>query len=159
LSERRMQKVRGREISMIFQDPLTCLNPLQRIGTQLAEVLRVHTSLSAAEIRARTTELLHLVGIPQPNERIDAYPHQFSGGMQQRVMIALAIACSPSLLIADEPTTALDVTTQMQILTLLAGLRKRVGMAMILITHDFGVVAEVSDRVLVMYAGQCVEFG
>jgi oligopeptide/dipeptide ABC transporter ATP-binding protein len=159
LSERRMQKVRGREISMIFQDPLTCLNPLQRIGTQLAEVLRVHTSLSAAEIRARTIELLHLVGIPQPNERIDAYPHQFSGGMQQRVMIALAIACSPSLLIADEPTTALDVTTQMQILTLLAGLRKRVGMAMILITHDFGVVAEVSDRVLVMYAGQCVEFG
>jgi peptide/nickel transport system ATP-binding protein len=159
LSERRMQKIRGREISMIFQDPLTCLNPLQRIGTQLAEVLRAHMDLSAAAIRAHTVELLHQVGIPQPGEGIDAYPDQFSGGMRQRVMIALAIACNPSLLIADEPTTALDVTTQMQILTLLAGLRKRIGMAMMLITHDFGVVAEVADRVLVMYAGQCVESG
>jgi oligopeptide/dipeptide ABC transporter ATP-binding protein len=159
LSERGLQKVRGREISMIFQDPLTCLNPLQRVGTQLAEVLRVHTNLSTAAIRVRTAELLHLVGIPRPDERIDAYPHQLSGGMRQRVMIALAIACSPSLLIADEPTTALDVTTQMQILTLLAGLRKRIDMAIMLITHDFGVVAEVANRVLVMYGGQCVESG
>ena len=159
LSERGMRRIRGREISMVFQDPLTCLNPLQRVGTQLAEILRAHTDMSDAAIRARTIELLRLVGMPQPGERIDAYPHQFSGGMRQRVMIALAIACNPSLLIADEPTTALDVTTQMQILTLLAGLRKRIGMAVVLITHDFGVVAEVADRVLVMYAGQCVESG
>ncbi len=144
---------------MIFQDPLTCLNPLQRIGTQIAEVLRAHTDLSESAIRARTIELLHLVGIPHPKERIDSYPHQFSGGMRQRAMIAMAIACDPSLLIADEPTTALDVTTQLQILNLLARLRERTGMAVMLITHDFGVVAEVADRVLVMYAGQCVEAG
>ena len=157
--ERQMQKIRGRHIAMIFQDPLTCLNPLQRIGTQIAEMLRTHTDLSAAAIRTRTIELLQLVGIPHPEERVDGYPHQFSGGMRQRVMIALAIACNPSLLIADEPTTALDVTTQMQILRLLAELRERTGMAIILITHNFGVVAELSDRILVMYAGQCVESG
>jgi peptide/nickel transport system ATP-binding protein len=159
ISERQVQRLRGKEISMIFQDPLTCLNPLQRIGAQVAESLRAHTDLPASAIQARTVELLHLVGIPHPKERIDSYPHQFSGGMRQRVMIALAIACDPSLLIADEPTTALDVTTQMQILDLLARLRERTGMAMMLITHDFGVVAEVADRVLVMYAGQCVETG
>ena len=159
LSERQMRGVRGREIAMIFQDPLTSLNPLQRIGTQIGEVLRAHTDLSASAIVARTIELLRLVGIPHPEARIGAYPHQFSGGMRQRVMIALAIACDPALLIADEPTTALDVTMQMQILGLLARLRQRTGMAMILITHDFGVVAEVADRVLVMYAGQCVEAG
>ncbi len=159
LDERRLRAVRGREISMIFQDPLTSLNPLQRIGTQVREVLHAHLRLSRAAGRARAIELLRLVGIPHPEDRIDAYPHQFSGGMRQRVMIALAIACDPSLLIADEPTTALDVTTQMQILNLLADLRRRTGMAMILITHDFGVVAEVADRVLVMYAGRCVEAG
>jgi peptide/nickel transport system ATP-binding protein len=159
LSERQMQEFRGKELSMIFQDPLTSLNPLQRIGTQVSEVLSVHTRLSAFAIRTRTVELLRLVGIPYPEERVDAYPHQFSGGMRQRVMIAIAIACNPSLLIADEPTTALDVTTQMQILNLLAKLRERIGMAIMLITHDFGVVAEVADRVLVMYSGQCVETG
>jgi peptide/nickel transport system ATP-binding protein len=155
--ERRMQKIRGRHIAMVFQDPLTCLNPLQRIGTQIAEMLHTHTDLSTPAIRKRTIELLQVVGIPHPEERVDAYPHQFSGGMRQRVMIALAIACNPSLLIADEPTTALDVTTQMQILRLLAELRGRTGMAIILITHNFNVVAEMSDRILVMYAGQCVE--
>ena len=158
-SDRQMQKVRGRRIAMIFQDPLTCLNPLQRIGTQIAETLQTHTGLSSAAIRVRTIELLQLVGIPQPRERVNAFPHQFSGGMRQRVTIALAIACDPALLIADEPTTALDVTTQMQILRLLADLRVRTGMGLILITHDFGVVAEVADRILVMYAGQCVESG
>jgi len=159
LDEQAMRRVRGRDMTMIFQDPLASLNPLQRVGTQVAEVLRAHTDLSAAAIRARVIELLGLVGIPQPRERIDAYTHQFSGGMRQRVMIALAIACDPSLLIADEPTTALDVTTQMQILRLLAALRDRTGMAVLLITHDFGVVAEIADKVLVMYAGQCVEAG
>jgi oligopeptide/dipeptide ABC transporter ATP-binding protein len=159
LSERQMRGVRGREIAMIFQDPLTSLNPLQRIGTQIGEMLRAHTDFSESAIVARTIELLRLVGIPHPEVRIGAYPHQFSGGMRQRVMIAMAIACDPVLLIADEPTTALDVTMQMQILSLLVGLRRRTGMAMLLITHDFGVIAEVADRVMVMYAGQCVEAG
>jgi oligopeptide/dipeptide ABC transporter ATP-binding protein len=159
LSERQMQGVRGSEIAMIFQDPLTSLNPLQRIGTQIGEMLRAHTDLSRSAIEARTIELLRLVGIPHAEARIHAYPHHFSGGMRQRAMIALAIACDPALLIADEPTTALDVTTQMQILVLLAELRQRTGMAVIMITHDFGVVAEIADRVLVMYAGQCVEAG
>jgi peptide/nickel transport system ATP-binding protein len=159
LSETEMRGVRGSELSMIFQDPLTSLNPLQRIGTQVGEILRVHMELSASAIRARTVGLLRLVGIPHPEERIDAYPHEFSGGMRQRVMIAIGIACNPSLLIADEPTTALDVTTQMQVLNLLSKLREEIGMAVMLITHDFGVVAEIADRVLVMYAGQCVETG
>jgi oligopeptide/dipeptide ABC transporter ATP-binding protein len=159
LSERQLRTVRGREIAMIFQDPLSSLNPLHRIGTQVAEVLREHTDLSEAAIRARAVDLLRLVGIPQPEQRAQAFPHQFSGGMRQRAMIALAIACSPTLLIADEPTTALDVTTQMQILRLLRRLRDAQGMAIILITHDLGVVAEIADRVMVMYAGQCVETG
>jgi peptide/nickel transport system ATP-binding protein len=159
LDDHRMRKLRGAEISMVFQDPLTSLNPLQRVGTQIQEVLRTHTDLSTSAMRARAIELLRLVGMPHPDDRIDAYPHQISGGMRQRVMIAIAIACNPSLLIADEPTTALDVTTQLQILNLLAELRDQTGMAVMLITHDFGVVAKVADKVLVMYSGQCVEAG
>ena len=159
LDEAQMRAVRGKEIAMIFQDPMTSLNPLQRIGTQIGEMLATHTDLSRQAIRERTIELLRQVRIPQAEERIDDYPHQFSGGMRQRAMIALALACSPSLLIADEPTTALDVTTQLQILDLIRTLQEQSGMAVILITHDLGVVAEACHRVLVMYAGQCVEWG
>ncbi|MBN9344623.1 MAG: ABC transporter ATP-binding protein [Devosia sp.] len=159
LSETQMRGVRGAKIAMIFQDPMTSLNPLHRIGAQIGEVLRNHTDLGSRAIRERTIELLAQVGIPYPGSRIDDYPHQFSGGMRQRAMIALALACSPSLLIADEPTTALDVTTQKQILSLIDGLRHQYGMAVVLITHDLGVVAGIADRVMVMYAGQCVEAG
>jgi oligopeptide/dipeptide ABC transporter ATP-binding protein len=159
LDEAGMRRVRGKEIAMIFQDPMTSLNPLQRIGTQIGEMLQAHTDLSHGAIRERTVELLRQVRMPEAEERIDDYPHQFSGGMRQRAMIALALACSPSLLIADEPTTALDVTTQLQILDLIRSLREQSGMAVILITHDLGVVAEAARRVLVMYAGQCVEYG
>ncbi|RYE08065.1 MAG: ABC transporter ATP-binding protein [Hyphomicrobiales bacterium] len=159
LDETQMRKVRGSKIAMIFQDPMTSLNPLHRIGAQIGEVLRNHTDLGARAIRERTIELLAQVGIPNPASRVDDYPHQFSGGMRQRAMIALALACSPSLLIADEPTTALDVTTQQQILALIDGLRHQYGMAVVLITHDLGVVAGIADRVMVMYAGQCVEAG
>ena len=144
---------------MIFQDPMTSLNPLQRIGTQIGEMLVAHTDLSRRAIRERTIELLRQVRIPQPEERIDDYPHQFSGGMRQRAMIALALACSPSLLIADEPTTALDVTIQRQILELLARLQAQRGLAMLFISHDLGVVAEVAQQVVVLRQGTVRERG
>lgn len=157
-SEKEMRKIRGAKISMIFQDPMTSLNPFLRISTQMVETLRLHNKeLSKKEALARAVEMLHLVGIPNPEKRVRDYPHQFSGGMRQRVMIAMALACNPSLLIADEPTTALDVTIQAQILDLLRSLRKELGMAILLITHDLGVVAEMASRVLVMYAGRIVE--
>ena len=157
--EKRMRALRGNDIAMIFQEPMTSLNPVHRVGDQVAEVLRLHRRLGRREARARAIELLHLVGIPNATERVNDYPHHLSGGQRQRVMIAMALACEPELLIADEPTTALDVTIQAQILDLLAELRVRLGMAVILITHDLGVVAEVCDRVVVMYAGQVVEQG
>ncbi len=152
-----MRTVRGNDIAMVFQEPMTSLNPVQRIGAQVAEPLRVHRGMDRSAARKRAAELLGLVGIPSPGERLDDYPHQLSGGMRQRVMIASALACEPALLIADEPTTALDVTIQAQILELLLDLRDRLGMAVILITHDLGVVAETCDRVVVMYAGRVVE--
>jgi oligopeptide/dipeptide ABC transporter ATP-binding protein len=159
LSERRMRDVRGNDIAMIFQEPMTSLNPVYPIGDQISESIRLHRRLSRGEARARAVELLRLVGMPLAERRVDDYPHQLSGGMRQRVMIAMALANEPDLLIADEPTTALDVTIQAQILELLLQLRERLGMAIILITHDLGVVAEVCDRVVVMYAGQVVEHG
>jgi oligopeptide/dipeptide ABC transporter ATP-binding protein len=158
-SEKRMREVRGDDIAMIFQEPMTSLNPVHRVGDQIAEVLRLHRGMKRREARDRSIELLRLVGIPNADERVDSYPHHLSGGQRQRVMIAMALACEPELLIADEPTTALDVTIQAQILDLLAELRARLHMAVILITHDLGVVAEVCDRVVVMYAGQVVEQG
>jgi peptide/nickel transport system ATP-binding protein len=159
LDEPAMRRLRGKRIGMIFQDPMTSLNPLHRIGEQIGETLAIQQGMGRAARRARTLDLLRQVGIPNPERRIDDYPHQFSGGMRQRAMIAIALACEPSLLIADEPTTALDVTTQKQILSLIDRLRSAYGMAVILITHDLGVVAEIADRVMVMYAGQCVEMG
>ncbi len=158
-SERRMRAVRGNEISMIFQEPMSSLNPVYSVGNQITEVLRLHRGLRRAEARAEAVRLLTEVGIPGPEQRVDEYPHQLSGGMRQRVMIAMALSCQPKLLIADEPTTALDVTIQAQILELLADLRERHAMAVLLITHDLGVIAEVCDRVVVMYAGQVVETG
>jgi len=157
LPESEMRALRGRAISMIFQEPMTSLNPVHTCGEQVAEVARVHEKLSRAEARERALEMFRLVGIPSPEHRLDEYPHQMSGGMRQRVMIAMALACRPALLIADEPTTALDVTIQAQILDLLQRLRRELGMAVLLITHDLGVVAETADRVAVMYAGQVVE--
>ncbi|HEX6938159.1 MAG TPA: ABC transporter ATP-binding protein [Longimicrobiales bacterium] len=157
LPEAEMRRVRGNDMAMIFQEPMTSLNPVYPVGDQIAEALRHHRGLGKREARARAVELLRLVGITEPERRAEAYPHQLSGGMRQRVMIAMAISCEPELLIADEPTTALDVTIQAQILELLAELRERLGMAMILITHDLGVVAEACDRVIVMYAGQVME--
>lgn len=154
-----MRKIRGNEISMIFQEPMTSLNPVFTIGNQLVEAISLHQDLSSKECRAKAIEMLKLVGIPSPEKRIDDYPHQLSGGMRQRVMIAMALSCNPQVLIADEPTTALDVTIQAQILELLRDLQNRVGMAMILITHDLGVVAEVCDEVIVMYAGKVAEQG
>jgi len=157
LTEREMRSVRGREIAMIFQEPMTSLNPVFTIGNQIAEAITVHEKRPKAEVQARVVELLKLVGIPAPEARAHEYPNQLSGGMRQRAMIAMALACDPKILIADEPTTALDVTVQAQILDLMAGLRERLGMSILLITHDLGVVAEFCDRVAVMYAGRVVE--
>ena len=157
LSDKQMRQIRGNEISMIFQEPMTSLNPVLTIGRQLGETLRLHQGLDKAAATARAVEMLNLVGIPEPVRRVRQYPHQLSGGMRQRVMIAMALACSPKLLIADEPTTALDVTIQAQILDLMRDLKTRVGAAIILITHDLGIVAEVASRVIVMYAGRKVE--
>ena len=157
LSERGLEDVRGREIAMIFQDPMTSLNPTLTIGTQLTETMRRHLGLSKGAARQRAIKLLEEVHIPRAAERLDDYPHRFSGGMRQRVMIAIAVSCSPKLLIADEPTTALDVSVQAGVLDLLEELREQRGMAMVVITHDMGVVAEVADEVAVMYAGQIVE--
>ncbi|WP_328886115.1 ABC transporter ATP-binding protein [Streptomyces sp. NBC_00316] len=156
-TEKELQKVRGKDIAMIFQEPMTSLNPVLTIGRQIGEVLRRHQGLSKREAKARAVELLDLVGIPAPQRRVDEYPHQLSGGMRQRVMIAIAVACDPSVLIADEPTTALDVTVQAGILEVLQSLRERLGTAIVLVTHDLGVVADAADRVLVMYAGRTVE--
>jgi oligopeptide/dipeptide ABC transporter ATP-binding protein len=157
LSERRLEDVRGSEIAMIFQDPMTSLNPTLTIGTQITETIRRHSDVSKTVARRRAVELLDEVGIADPRRRLDDYPHRLSGGMRQRVMIAIAISCEPALLIADEPTTALDVTVQAQVLDLLDELRQRHRMATLIITHDMGVVAEVADDVVVMYAGQIVE--
>jgi ABC-type dipeptide/oligopeptide/nickel transport system ATPase component len=159
LSEPAMRDVRGKRIAMVFQDPMTSLNPVLTVGAQVDDMLRRHTSLSRAAARRRTVELLDLVGIHEPGRRADDYPHQFSGGMRQRVLIAIAVSCEPDLLIADEPTTALDVTVQAQILRLLVRLREELGMALMLITHDFGVIAGMVDRVYVMYHGDIVESG
>lgn len=158
-SEKEMEKIRGSEIAMIFQDPMTALNPTMTIGKQITEGLIKHKRLSQADARKRAIELLSLVGIPNPEDRIKQYPHQFSGGMRQRVVIAIALAADPKVLIADEPTTALDVTIQAQILDLMREIQKKTGTAIIFITHDLGVVANVADRVAVMYAGKIVETG
>lgn len=157
LSDDEMRDIRGDKISMIFQEPMTSLNPVLTVGQQIGEVLELHRGLSKDEARNRALEMLKLVNIPEPENRIDSYPHQLSGGMRQRIMIAMALACDPEILIADEPTTALDVTIQAQILNLIRGLRDRTGAAIILITHDLGVVAEMAQRVVVMYAGRKVE--
>lgn len=158
-SEKEMQGIRGNHISMVFQDPMTSLNPTMRVGKQIVEGLVKHQKMSKADAEARAIEMLKLVSVPQPEKRIKQYPYEFSGGMRQRVMIALAMASSPQLLIADEPTTALDVTVQAQIIELMKSLQEKQDMAIILITHDLGVVADMSDRVIVMYAGQIVESG
>jgi oligopeptide transport system ATP-binding protein len=159
LSEEDMRQVRGNEIAMIFQEPLTSLNPVHAVGPQIAEALAYHRGMGRRAALARAVELLDLVGIPDPVKRLSSYPHQLSGGMRQRVMIAIALACDPSVLIADEPTTALDVTVQAQILDLLKDLQARTGMSILFITHNLGVVAEIADRVMVMYAGRIVEQG
>ncbi len=159
LPESEMRRLRGNDIAMIFQEPMTSLNPVLTIGRQIGETVRLHEGLGAREAEARAVEMLTLVGIPAPGRRVREYPHQLSGGMRQRVMIAMALACNPKLLIADEPTTALDVTIQAQILDLMRDLKTRLGSAILLITHDLGVVAEMAQRVVVMYAGRKVEEG
>ena len=158
-NEVEMNRIRGKDIAMIFQEPMTALNPVFKVGEQIAETIRVHEGVSRQVARQRALELLERVGMSNPKQRIDQYPHELSGGMRQRVMIAIALACRPKILIADEPTTALDVTIQAQILALLKELQQEFGMAMMLITHDLGVVAQVADRVAVMYAGRIVEEG
>ena len=158
-SEKEFRKIRGNEVSIIFQDPMTSLNPVYTIGNQIMEVILLHTDKNKEQARARAKELLELVGINEPEKRLKQYPHELSGGMRQRVMIAIALACEPKLLIADEPTTALDVTIQAQILELMMELKEKLGMAIIMITHDLGVVASMCDRIAVMYAGRIVEYG
>jgi peptide/nickel transport system ATP-binding protein len=157
LSEKELRSVRGNEVAMVFQEPMTSLNPAFTIGDQIAETVRLHRGVSRRTARARAVEVLDLVGIPHARRRLDDYPHEFSGGMRQRAMIAMAVSCDPRLLIADEPTTALDVTIQAQVLELLVAMRAELGMSVLLVTHDLGVVAEVCERVVVMYAGQIVE--
>ena len=159
LSEEDMRRVRGREIAMIFQEPMTSLNPVLTIGRQLTEGLEIHLGKTPEHARVRAVELLAMVGIPDPARRLPQYPHQFSGGMRQRMMIAMALACEPSLVLADEPTTALDVTIQAQILELMKDLARRLGVAMLMITHNLGIVARYADRVNVMYAGRIIEQG
>jgi len=156
-SEDAMRGIRGNQISMIFQEPMTSLNPTQKVGAQIAEAARLHQGLTRAQAKARAIEMLALVEIPEPARRAEVYPHQMSGGMRQRVMIAMALACNPALLIADEPTTALDVTVQLQILELMRRLQRELGMGILFITHNLGVVAEIADRVAVMYGGRIVE--
>ena len=159
LSEKQMQEVRGSKIAMVFQDPMTSLDPTMRVGRQITESLKKHLGMSGARASERAVELLEMVGIPNAEDRVRQYPHQFSGGMRQRVVIAIALACDPQILIADEPTTALDVTIQAQILELLRDLQERIGTSVILITHDLGVVAQTAHRVAVMYAGKVIETG
>lgn len=158
-TEKEMQQIRGNQISMVFQDPMTSLNPTMKIGKQIVEGLVKHQKLSRAEAKEKAIEMLNLVAVPQPEKRVNQYPHEFSGGMRQRVMIALAMVSNPQLLIADEPTTALDVTVQAQILDLMKNIQDKLDMSIILITHDLGIVADVSDKVVVMYAGQIMEQG
>ena len=159
LKDSRLQKIRGNEISMIFQEPMTSLNPVLTIGKQISESIELHQKLNKEDTRKKTVEMLNLVRIPEPEKQYNQYPHHFSGGMRQRVMIAMALSCRPKLLIADEPTTALDVTIQSQILSLIKNLQNQLGMAILFITHDMGVVAEVADRVIVMLNGKIVEEG
>ena len=159
MSEREMQQIRGNDIAMVFQDPMTSLNPVYTIGRQLGEGLRLHRGYTKEQATQRAIELLDMVGIPNPEQRVKDYPHQFSGGMRQRVMIAMALACDPDILIADEPTTALDVTIQAQIIELMKEMQEKNGNAIVMITHDLGVVADVADKIMVMYAGRPVEFG
>ena len=159
MTEKEFRKIRGNEVSIIFQDPMTSLNPVYTIGNQIVEVIRLHTDKNTADAWARAKELLELVGINEPEKRLKQYPHELSGGMRQRVMIAIALACEPKLLIADEPTTALDVTIQAQILELMNDLRHKLGMSIIMITHDLGVVAQMCEKIAVMYAGHIVEYG
>ena len=159
MSEKEMRRIRGNEVSIIFQDPMTSLNPVYTIGNQIVEVILLHTKKTKQEAWARARELLELVGINEPDRRLKQYPHELSGGMRQRVMIAIALACEPKLLIADEPTTALDVTIQAQILELMNDLRHKLGMSIIMITHDLGVVAQMCEKIAVMYAGHIVEYG
>lgn len=159
MTEKEMRKIRGNEVSIIFQEPMTSLNPVYTIGNQIVEVIRLHTGKSKKEATERARELIELVGITEPEKRLKQYPHELSGGMRQRVMIAIALACEPKLLIADEPTTALDVTIQAQILELMQELRQKLGMSIIMITHDLGVVASMCEKIAVMYAGHIVEYG